>query len=204
MRAVFAILFGLALLALCTNARDVCGPTAGPCEHAGQCVQGACVCGDKWAGQLCETARHSRSVAFVLQAAVGPLLGLPPGAGMFFIGRLDLAIPQLLAGAPPFLAAWAAFLYFCAFRRLRAYFYPQLQEEDAERRQYAPLMPAAAAADPDRQNARSCYKCLASTAAACVLIVLAAGALALWAYCSIAILTGAMRDAAGHTLVDDM
>lgn len=218
MRCVLVcLLFSLLCVVAASNVTvgDVCGPTAGPCEHHGQCVHGACVCPAKWAGALCGTRRFSKFVAFVLQVAVGPPLGLPPGAGMFYIGRLDLALPQLIAGIPPFAFAWAVFLLF-ALRRLRACLSSgrllnidilALNDDEAanDRKNYAPLLtPAETSVDLRAGDRNHCLKCASSCCGACALLVLAAGALALWAYCTITTVMGTMRDAHGHTLVDDM
>jgi hypothetical protein len=64
----------------------------------GECVSERCVCDEAYHGPFCQNERKSKLTAFLLQLLVGPIFGLPPGAGRIYLGYTASGIGEIILG----------------------------------------------------------------------------------------------------------
>lgn len=157
------------------------------CQHEGICDDdtGLCECTSRYAGSMCETPRKSKLVAFLLQLLVGPVFGLPPGAGLFYIGQTKLAVAQLVLGLVPSAFIW--FIVLCS--------------------SLAAFAGAVASGFSDGHVGFSIAGGLCGILSCCGLLLMVAlglAAVGMWLQGWITILTGSMHDGDGYALYADM
>ena len=69
------------------------------CNNHGICSDANyCICDDEHWKENCQATRKNELTAFLLTLLVGPIFGLPPCAGRFYMGYTGIAVAQLLLG----------------------------------------------------------------------------------------------------------
>lgn len=75
----------------CNSTRD--------CNNHGICSDANyCICDDEYWKENCQATRKKELTAFLLTLLVGPIFGLPPCAGRFYMGYTGIAVAQLILG----------------------------------------------------------------------------------------------------------
>lgn len=71
----------------------------GDCNYNGVCsTEQYCICDEEHWGEFCQKTRKDKLTAFLLTLLVGPLCGLPPGAGRFYLGYTGYGVAQIILG----------------------------------------------------------------------------------------------------------
>jgi len=145
-----------------------------------------CECTSDYYGAHCEGKRKSKLVAFLLTLLVGPIFGIPPCAGRFYLGYTNIAIGQLILG----LSFWILFIPTCM-----AGFCSQITggvikaaDQDGEAGIALCCAPAA------------CFAGLASLASSVLNFFITLAILGWWLSDWIRILTGDLKDSNGREL----
>ena len=77
---------------VCDSDSDCGGADQGLCNNT------RCVCDEDYHGDFCQTERKSKLTAFLLQFLVGPIFGLPPGAGRIYLGYTAIGVGEIILG----------------------------------------------------------------------------------------------------------
>ena len=64
----------------------------------GTCIEGVCQCEDEYYGSHCQNKRKNKLAAFLITLLVGPLIGIPPGAGRLYLGYKAIGAGQIILG----------------------------------------------------------------------------------------------------------
>lgn len=82
------------------------------CSNHGICSDSKyCICDEEHWGYQCQKTRKSKLTAFLLTLLVGPIFGLPPGAGRFYLGYTGYGVAQIILG----MGFWIVFVPALAF-----------------------------------------------------------------------------------------